>query len=529
MVAFGVMLPVIAMPAEAPFGDSQANAPISIYPESGVVDNLNQITVATEFPMEFGAFVYMPSLYSINKDGSIGSEVSACELMDDSARGKDALQFKVINPPTRSGKYAFLIKDNSFSLLKHNEKDCDSTSTSTDTMETRARTHSNSYGTAFKNFPVNLESDTLRILHVSNSYGGNQLHYVSALLQAANVDVSKVLIERLMYSAASFKDWVDVYNDNNSKNYSYYKMAGGLQINMAGSEASKYDGSMFRMMLEQNRWDLIVINQCSLYAPYYKNWNSTGSAGYLPELLNVIRRYQPDVPVGMLLIHSYAKDYPSNTEHWTSSERWEKIRNGVEWLKTAYDIDFVIPYGTAIENLRLTKYNTTHELTGDGSHLASGLAQYTAGCCYFESIFSPRCKQTVWGNPLRVHDPEAQFSDKYEESMVPVDDASAAIAQKAAFLACRNMYELRNPYMADLTDYRYGDVLNHEEYCIVYELKNMETVDQNYEQPSSIPYCIYSPTGILIGKSMTEEDWMRLPEGLYIRNGEKVYKPNSKF
>ncbi|MBD5275116.1 MAG: hypothetical protein HDS37_03320 [Bacteroides sp.] len=45
----------------------------------------------------------------------------------------------------------------------------------------------------------------------------------------------------------------------------------------------------------------------------------------------------------MLLIHSYAENYVNNYEHWTTSERWEKICSGMEWSKNEYDIDFVVP------------------------------------------------------------------------------------------------------------------------------------------------------------------------------------------
>ena len=193
----------------------------------------------------------------------------------------------------------------------------------------------------------------------------------------------------------------------------------------------------------------------------------------------------------------------------------------MRWLQNVYNVDFVIPYGTAIENLRSTQYNTPHDLTGDGTHLASGLAEYTAGCCYFETVFSPRCMHSVWGNSLREELPEAQSTDEYKDAIIGIDDASSAIAQKAAFLACRNMYEIRNPNLANLTEYRYGEKLNQAEYRSVFWL----TGRGRSTSPES--YCIYGPTGILIGRSMNEEEWLNLPEGLYIRNGEKIFKSKS--
>ncbi|MDE7350262.1 MAG: DUF4886 domain-containing protein [Muribaculaceae bacterium] len=524
VAALIAILPFMAMSGEVECLESQVDGTIRIYPEAGKVESLDQIVLTTGDSRRFGAFVYMPSLYSVKKDGSIGEEVSACELMETSARGKNTLRFKVLNPPARSGRYALVVKDNSFSLaaegneVKHVAARADGGDGGFAALKSRASRIS------FKNYPVNLDSDTLRILHISNSYGGNLLYYVDDLMKAAGVDGSTILVERLMYSGGTFKNWYDVDRNKNQNTYSYYKMAGGLSTNLTGCEVGKYDGTEFRKMLKDNKWDLILLNQGSLYAPYYENWNSTGAGGYLPDLLGVIRRYQPEVPVGVLLIHSFAKDYVSNSQHWTTLERWEKNRVGVEWLKTAYGIDFVVPYGTAIENLRLTRYNNAYELTGDGTHLAGGLAQYTAGCCYFETIFGPRCRKTVWGNPLRVLDPDIQYADKFEGCVVPVDDASAEIAQKAAFLACRNMYEVRNPALADLRDYEYGEVLNQDSYRISYDLNCPESVDGITGDPDGAPYRVYGSSGILIDEKMSEEDWMKLPAGLYIRNREKIYK-----
>lgn len=516
-IAMGMILPVMSMHGErTSYQDSQSGKIIRIYPEADISDTLDKITVTTEHPAGFGSFVYMPSLYSMNEDGSIGAEVSACQLIDGSVRGKNTLEFKVINPPTRPGKYTLLIKDNSFSINPDVQTEAPGRSSSDENTIPDSRIISRTADSNFRNFPVNLESDTLRILHISNSYGGNLLGYIKDILKAANVDVSKILIERLVYSGGSFMNWVEVNNDNNPDMYSYYKEAGDLNTNMDGLEGGEKDGSKFRKLLEENQWDLIVLNQASQYAPYYEEWDSNGPGGWLPELLSVIRNYQPKVPIGFLLIHSWAENHNRNTEHWSSTQRWENIKDGAMWLGSTYDIDFIIPYGTAIQNLRLSEYNNTSELTRDGTHLASGLAQYTAGCCYFETVLSPRYKKSIWGNSFRIND-----VDNNKVGMIPINDESAEIAQKAAFLATHNMFELRNPNLADLTDYRYGEALNQEEYSITFQL----TGSSIQSIQSAQTYCVYGPSGILINKMSTEEEWTNLPAGLYIvRQGTKTRK-----
>lgn len=513
-----IVLCPYAMAEEYSGLDGSPNNIIRIYPESGTLEKLDYFTITAGDNNEFGAFVYMPSLYSVNEDGSLGMEVSACELMDTSARGKKELQFKVLNPPNDSGKYAFIIKKNSFSLLSSRNDEDNITSMPSENVENNC-IYSEESDITFKNFPINLESDTLRILHISNSYGNDLLYYIKELLEAANVDVKNVLVERLMYSNGSFKSWNDVFKDENANPYWYYRMAGDLDINITGSEGGKYDGSKYRLILE-NPWDLIILNQVSTDAPYPEYWNLNEKEGGLLELLSVIRNYHPEVPIGFLLIHSFADYYKGNTEHWTTTQRWEKIRDGVEWLKSAYDIDFIIPYGTAIENLRITEYNNGYELTRDGTHLSNGLAKYTAGCCYFETVFSSRYKKSVWGNSFRVLGKD--LKNEYE---VEVDDAAAEIAQKAAFLARHNIYEIRNPYMVDLTDYKYGDLLNEDEYRIEYYVDCLESVKSMSDQPQGKTYCVYGSTGLLLSNTMSEEEWEKLPEGLYVKNGNKIYKP----
>ena len=480
-----------------------AESPISIG-----IDSLNHIILTVSDQMKFGAFVFMPSLYWVNKDGSLGNEVSVCRLIEESARDKDTLRFKVLNPPTRKGTYAFVIKDNSFSVILDKVDIPENYVMRSEPLLVQSRTSTG----VFKNYPVDLCSDTLRILHISNSYGENLLHCIDALVKAAEIDISKISVGRLMYSNGSFKNWIDVEDDKNPDMYWYYKMTGGLNDALSYLEGGKYDGSKFRSVLKENKWDLIIINQASKHAPYCENWNSTGDGGYLPHLLNIIRKYQPEVPVGMLLIHSYAEKYNANKEHWSTAERWEKIRNGIEWIRGEYDIDFIVPYGTAIENLRLTEYNNSDELTRDGTHLASGLAQYTAGCCYYETVFSQRSTTSIYGNSYRIQEQDIQSAGK-----VPVDDAAAETAQKAAFLATHNMFEIRNPDLADLKDYVYGEPLNQDCYCFMFDMECSGCAQ-------TIPYRVFSSTGMLIGGSISEDEWMQLPKGLYIRNGEKILK-----
>lgn len=130
-----------------------------------------------------------------------------------------------------------------------------------------------------------------------------------------------------------------------------------------------------------------------------------------------------------------------NTEH-SALERWKLIASSIEQLTKDYDIKFIIPYGTAVQNLRATSYNNEYDLTRDGSHLGFGLARYAAACCYYQSLIAPRSGISVIGNRTKF-DATKVKSDYH--SSISVVDSNAYIAQLAADLATKHPYECINP------------------------------------------------------------------------------------
>jgi hypothetical protein len=124
------------------------------------------------------------------------------------------------------------------------------------------------------------------------------------------------------------------------------------------------------------------------------------------------------------------------------------IANSVKRLCEDYDIDFVIPYGTAVQNLRSSSLNNEYDLTRDGLHCGYGLCCYTASCSYYESLIAPRSGISVLGNSARY---DASFVTS-EYPPVSVTDENAPIAQNAAILAVKDWYSCKNPeeYLSDI-------------------------------------------------------------------------------
>ena len=306
-----------------------------------------------------------------------------------------------------------------------------------------------------------LKKNELRILDIGNSYTNDATNLLPIIVNASKADLSKLCIYKCYRGGASFKTWVDVFNDKDKATYTVQKVIGDLSTNVQTGTGEKGNGKLFRDALINETWDLIIIHQLSNYAPYYSRWKEKSSAGYLDELISIIKKYQPNAKLGFYLIHSYWSEYENNTER-SSFERWQLIANSTKSFCDDYNIDIVIPYGTAIQNLRASSLNNEYDLTRDGTHCGYGLAQYTAACCYYEALIAPRCGISVLGNSARI-----DVSDK--ESKYPsinVTDDNAPIAQRAAYLAIKDMYNCQNPelkvfkltYLVDGEEYKSYDI-----------------------------------------------------------------------
>ena len=286
-----------------------------------------------------------------------------------------------------------------------------------------------------------LEKPTLKVLDIGNSYTIDATNLLPLIAEASGSDLSTICIYRTNRGGGSFKNWYDVYHDCDDYPYTVRKVTGDLPSSCPTGNGTAMDGSLFRRVLTEETWDLIIIHPLSLYAPYYEQWNLPESAsGYLDELLALIRQHQPTAEIGFLLSHSYWSGYTANTEH-SSLLRWEKIADSARRFCSDYDVSFVIPYGTAIQNLRSSSFNNEYDLTRDGSHCCMGLGQYTAACCYYEALIAPRSGITVLGNPARYD----ASGDVFAYPSVSVTDENALVAQVAAVLAVEDWYSVRNP------------------------------------------------------------------------------------
>ena len=113
-----------------------------------------------------------------------------------------------------------------------------------------------------------------------------------------------------------------------------------------------------------------------------------------------------------------------------------------------YDVDFVVPIGAAIENLRISSLNTTSNgFSEDNHHLAAGLGKYVAAATYFQTIFAPRFNVSVIGseyNSVEINSDVIGDHTNYSDNFVAVTASNAAKAQLCADLAVKFPWNISN-------------------------------------------------------------------------------------
>ena len=326
-------------------------------------------------------------------------------------------------------------------ILKQMQTEISRLKESVDELESRIENASGTVPQMY-NPPVNFQKADLKVLDIGNSYTQDAQTYLPQIIQASGIGTDFSLY-RAFRPNGSFKTWVDCWNDADDETYNVAFCA-GTQIGGISGNGYNNDGTLFRKALQTVKWDIILIHQVSTYSNDYSLWEGHGAGGYLQELIRLIRITNPQATIGYLMTHSYRGSYWANSEG-SSLLRWKNIAEATMQLKLEYDIDFIIPYGTAVQNLRASSLNDSYEFSEDGTHMGAGLGDYVAGCCYFESLLAPRYGVSILGNTFRITNLSESVGGRRN-----VTDETALVAQKAAILATLDMWTVSNPDNYDM-------------------------------------------------------------------------------
>jgi len=289
-----------------------------------------------------------------------------------------------------------------------------------------------------------LSKPNLKVLDIGNSYTDDATAYVKDIVLSQGDDLHDMCLYMLLRGSASYRSWINKFNRTDNDVCFMLRVAGELPIACREGYEEHPEDTLFLDVLTNEQWDLIIIHQVSNYSTDYSLWNETGPAGGLDEFLTILHNYQPNAAVGFLMVHSYSDNFEGNIEK-SSKLRWQNIAKASEDFCNDYGIGFVIPYGTAVENIRTCLPNE-NDYSRDGVHLGHGLGRYVASCCYYETLLAPRTNHNIIGNQFRYKCPPDISQCKHPGGCIDVTDDNALHAQQAATEAIKDKYAITSEF-----------------------------------------------------------------------------------
>lgn len=220
------------------------------------------------------------------------------------------------------------------------------------------------------------DDGVVKVLAIGNSFSQDAIeNYLYELASSENVPM---VIGNLYIGGASLqKHWKNA--QNNAAAYSYRKIAKN------GSKTTTPNTSIATAVADEN-WDYISFQQVSGNSGKYETFVTP-----LPALVNYVKERSTNADAQYIIHQTWA--YAENSTHsnfpkYESDQEvmYEAIVNAVRKAKTTFDMDYLVPSGTAIQNGRNTLIGDN--FNRDGYHLDKGIGRYTAACTWFEALTS---------------------------------------------------------------------------------------------------------------------------------------------
>jgi hypothetical protein len=223
--------------------------------------------------------------------------------------------------------------------------------------------------------PVTVDFTTsLKVLAIGNSFSEDAMEYLYKI--AKDAGITNVILGNLYIGGASLITHVTSVQNNDS-NYIYYK-------NTADQWVARPNSTLMYGLLDED-WDIITIQQVSGSSGRVETYNF-----YLEDLIAIVQanKTNPDARIVWHMTWAYQQNSThGDFVHYNSDQitMYEAILASVKSrIINHVSIQYVIPAGTAIQNLRTSYYGDT--LTRDGYHLTMVAGRYTASLMWFASI-----------------------------------------------------------------------------------------------------------------------------------------------
>ena len=263
---------------------------------------------------------------------------------------------------------------------------------------------------------IHYDSDSLRVLILGNSFSYDGTAYLEEITEAMHLDNKRFCVYNGFIGSGGFQEWINAYNSNDTI----------LLTKMAGSIDMKYTATLKELLHQQ--WEVCVILQGSHQS--YK-WNSFEHCA--DHLISLIKANCPNQQIMI----AYAMPL-SHTVVNTPTELPGNIKCARKIVED-YNVDFIIPVGTAIQNAREAKLDNGKYLTRDDWHICYGAGRYIAACTWYEALLEPFFHVSILGcNATHT----ITLSEQEDPTSLPVTDENRHLCQQCAFYAVQNPYKV---------------------------------------------------------------------------------------
>jgi hypothetical protein len=214
-----------------------------------------------------------------------------------------------------------------------------------------------------------------KILVIGNSFSNDALTYLYDIVEKNDIE-SEFILGHLDIGGSSLETHrVNALTDYSE--YNYQKTVNGVK--------TIFPLKSMKDVLQDETWDIVSIQQVSGKSGVLRTYNP-----HLNDLVDYIKRYSLNEEVKIAFHMTWA--YESSSTHpdfvnYNNNQNtmYDSIVYVMENLIEQHeDIDYIIPSGTAIQNLRNSAIGDT--LTRDGYHL-NKLGQYTAGLAWVKYLY----------------------------------------------------------------------------------------------------------------------------------------------
>ena len=248
------------------------------------------------------------------------------------------------------------------------------------------------------------EGSSISFLSIGHSMMVNATYYLYDFLKEAGYE--KVEVAVLYYSGCSLEQHFNFYRKDEPAYRLYYNGKGDWTIT---------EGYTMDMALRMKQWDYISFNTGAGASANPKTLEP-----YLTEVVNHVRKFQPNAHFLWNSLWAIRMDENMEEEYrehgkgmysGTQQEMYEGIwETSKVVMQTHPEMEFMVPEGTAVQNMRTSKFGDGPLLVRDYAHLSYDYGYYLGALVLAKSIADIDIDASTFIPP--------KYADKFDEEII---------------------------------------------------------------------------------------------------------------